>query len=145
MKFLKMFQNKIALRYFIFGLILFGVTIGISLIDSADDVKVTFDTETVQVLSDRYTMTIAYQDIQQVTLAQMPDAGTSVDGKDTVVLRYGVWNNDVWGEYHICADLDATNCIVVKIQDGRTLVFSSKNNANTESLYNELLTHVPAK
>lgn len=143
MKFLEMFKNKTAIRYLIFGVILFAATIGFSFIDSADDVKVTFETDSVLVTSDRYKMTIQYDEVEKVTLEPIADAGESVAGKDTMVLRTGTWKNDTWGEHYICADLDCTQCIVVQITDGRTLVFSSKNDQTTAELYETLLTYLP--
>lgn len=142
MKFLEMLKNKIAVRYLIFGLLLFGFTIGASYIDSANDVEATFGSSEVKIKSDYYQMTIRYEDIARAELVQLPDAGTVVDGKDTMVLRYGAWTNDVWGKYYICADLDCTNCIAVYIHDGRVLVFSSKNNATTEMLYEQLQSYI---
>ena len=145
MKFLSLFKDKLFFRYLIFGLLLFGVTIGLSFIDSADDVKVTFDTDSVVVKSEKYQMSILYNEIETVELVDLPDAGESIEGKDTIVLRTGSWKNDTWGEHYICADLDCTQCIVVRIADGRTLVFSSKNNSTTAELYETLLTYLPNK
>lgn len=142
MKFLEMFKNQTTLRYVIFGVILFAVAIGISFIDSNDDVKVTFDSESVIVKSDRYQLSIDYADIAKVELAKMPDAGNCTNGKDTMVLRTGTWENEAWGEYYVCADLDCTDCIVVTIHDGRTFVFSSKNNQTTAELYEILNSHL---
>ena len=143
MKIFELFKNKVAVRYFIFGLLLFAATIGLSFIDSANDVKVTFEADAVLVESDRYKMSILYSEIENVELTEMADAGESISGKDTMVLRTGTWNNEAWGEHYICADLDCLQCIVVRISDGRVLVFSSKNDETTAQLYETLLTHLP--
>ena len=142
MKFFELFKNKVTLRYLIFGILLFAVTIGISFIDSADDVKVDFGAESVKIQSDKYTMTIGYADIESAELVAIPEAGTALEGKDTMVLRYGHWTNETWGEHYICADLDATQCIVVRITDGRIFVFSLKNDTATKDALNTLLTHI---
>lgn len=143
MKFLEMFKNKTTLRYVIFGVILFAVTIGLSFIDSADDVKVSFGDDSVLVKSDKYQISINYTDIANAELTKMADTGECIDGKDSMVLRTGTWNNDTWGNHYICADLDCTNCIVVTVHDGRVFVFSSKNNQTTAELYEILLTYLP--
>lgn len=137
-----MFKNKVTLRYLIFGILIFAFTLGFSFIDSANDVTVSFDVDNILIKSDNYQISILYEQIAQVELTDMSDAGNSVSGKDTMVLRTGTWVNDAWGEHYICADLDCTNCILVTVDDGRKFVFSSKNNATTEEIYEELLTYL---
>lgn len=139
MKFFEMFKNKTAVRYFIFGIFVFAATIVFSYIDSANDVKVTIGDSEVTIHSDYNSMSISYKDIQSIELVPIPEAGTVVSGKDNMTLRYGTWINDYWGEHFICADLDCTNCIAVKVDDGRVLVFSSKNNDTTQQIYETLL------
>ena len=142
MKFLEMFKNKVAIRYLIFGIIIFAATIGLSFVDSANDVAVTFDNESILIKSDSYRITILYSQIADAELTAMADAGESIEGKDTMVLRTGIWTNDAWGEHYICADLDCTQCVVITVDDGRKFVFSRRDNASTEADYNELLTHL---
>lgn len=108
-------------------------------------VKVIFNDDNVYVKSDKYSMTISYEDIVSAELVTFPDApGTEVaDTFDDGTLLAGTYRNDVWGEYSICADPDASVCIVVRLTDGRCLVFSRKSDVDTALDYEELLTHLP--
>ena len=97
----------------------------------------------MQVISSKYSLTIQYADIVSAELADLAEAGEEIrDSYDDEILRAGVWRNDTWGEYIICADLDTTNCIVVTINDGRTMVFSRKNEATNAELYQTLQTYL---
>ena len=72
-------------------------------------------------------------------MTALPEPGERLaDAYDDDILRAGVWQNETWGEYIIVADLDATNCIKMDLNDGRTLVFSRKNNEATEKDFAEL-------
>lgn len=132
MKFWEKFRRLVSLRYLAFGIILFAVVIGIGLIESTYKVTVKFSDEAVDINSTRYYyMNIPYDMVDSIELVEMPDAGEVVNGKYDMTVRYGQWKNDTWGEYVVCMDPDATNCIVVHLDDGRTFVFSRRNNEKT--------------
>ena len=131
------------MRQFLFGLFLFAVMIPLAVLDSNTQVKVSFYDTDVYIKSDKYTMSIPYGIIESAELTAMAEPGERVENSyDNDVLRAGVWHNDAWGEYHIAADLDTSNCIVVHLDDGRTFVFSCKNDTKTEKIFNELQTHM---
>ena len=143
MKFWQSFSKKSIIRQLLFGLFLFAVMIPIAILDSNTQVSVKFYDTSVYIKSDKYTMDIPYDIIEEARLEPLPEPGERIDYSfDNDVLRAGVWNNDTWGEYHIAADLDAGNCIAAYLNDGRIFVFSSKNNEKTEKLYQDLLTHL---
>ena len=144
MKFWKTFSKRAVLKQMFFGIALFAILIPIAIWDSNTQVKVSFDTEAVYVSSDKYSMNIHYADIASAELAALAEPGEKVqDGYDNDILRAGVWTNDAWGEYIIVADLDATTCILLKLEDGRTLVFNRKNDKTTAEIYETLLTYLP--
>ena len=88
-------------------------------------------------------MTVEYRDVTSATLIQLPEAGERVaDAYDDNILRTGIWSNDTLGEYIIVADLDVSNCIQLTLHDGRTLVFSRKDDATTKEIYDRLSTYL---
>lgn len=144
MKFWKSFSKRAVLKQLFFGLFLFAILIPIAIWDSNTQVKVSFDAEAVYVGSDKYSMNIHYADITSAELVPLEEPGEKVkDGYDNDILRAGVWINEAWGEYIIVADLDATTCILLKLEDGRTLVFNKKNDKATAEVYETLLTYLP--
>ena len=139
---MKKFLNTVAGRYTIFGLILFVVVLGISMVEAHYRIQAEFSDTQVTITSNRYTMTVRYDLIESIELVDMPDRGEHVDGKDDINIRYGIWNNDTWGEYYVCAIPNATNCIVMHLNDGRTFVFNARSNDYTADLFAELESHL---
>ena len=137
------FTKKAALRQLIFILILFALLIPAAIWDSNSQVKVRFDDSIVHVKSDRYTMNIQYSDIASAELTSLAEAGYPVmNSFDNDIIRTGVWSNDAWGEYIIVVDLDADQCIKLALHDGRTLVFSRKNDKATTQDFETLQTYL---
>ena len=143
MKFWQSFSKESVLRQLIFVLVLFAILIPVAIWDSDTQVKVTFDSASLLVSSDKYNMSIQYSDIASAELVELAESGEKVeDAWDNDIIRAGVWKNDTWGEYIIVADLDVDTCIVLRLHDGRTLVFSRKNEKTTENMYETLLSHL---
>lgn len=137
------FTKKAALTQLVFILALFAILLPFAIWDSNSQVKVSFDDTAIYATSDKYNMTIRYDEIESVELAELADPGEKVqDSFDDKILRTGIWHNDAWGEYYITADLDASNCVLLHLKDGRLFVISRKNNATTEEVYNTLLSHL---
>ena len=143
MKFWKSIPKAVVLRQFIFVLVIFAILLPVAIWDSSTQVRSRFSDTSVSFISDEYTMNIPYELIASAELTALPDAGEKVEnGFDNDILRAGVWTNSTWGEYHACIDLDAENCIVIHLTDGRTFVVSQANGKKTEDVYNKLLTHL---
>lgn len=139
---MKRFLNSVAGRYTIFGLCLFLVVIGVSMIEAHGRIQVEFSATQVEITSNRYNMTVKYDLIESVELVDLPDKGERIDGTDESSIRYGIWTNDTWGEYYVCAIPHATNCIVMHLNDGRTFVFNARSNDYTAELFAELQSHL---
>ena len=132
MKLWKFLTNKVVLRQLLFVLALFALLIPMALLDSGTQVKVKFYDDSVNVKSDKYTMSVQYSDIASAELVAIAEPGEKVaDSFDDKIIRTGTWENDAWGEYIIVADLDTTTCIKLELNDGRILVFSRKNDTAT--------------
>lgn len=144
MTFWEKFKALVPLKHILFVLALFAVTLVIFYFDSSEDIKVSFSDESVTAKASSFRMDIPYDMIDSAELVPMEEGGTKITGSDNMVTRLGNWINDTWGEYYICADLDAQNCIRVNLNDGRIFIFSRKNDEETASIYAELLSHLPA-
>lgn len=137
------FRDYFSLKHILFAVVLIGLMMLFAVNQSNNTVKVKFQEETVRITSSEYNITLEYADIASVTHEKLAAAGLEKENSyDDEILRSGVWENDTWGRYHICADLDVDNCVVVRLHDDRIFVFSRKNNAETEKIYQELLTHL---
>lgn len=139
---MKRFFNSYAGRYTVFGLCLFLVVIGFSMVESHFRIDVALNDTEIVVNSNRYNMQVQYDLIASAELVEMPDRGERVDGKDETSIRYGIWTNDTWGEYVVIAIPNATNCIVMHLNDGRTFVFNARSNDYTAELYAQLQSHL---
>lgn len=140
MKFWKSFSKAAVLKQFFFVLVLFALLIPIAFLDSDTQVKVKFYEDEISIKSDRYTMTVRYDQIAEAELTDLADPGEKVqDGFDNDIIRAGTWKNDVWGEYSINADPDTSLCVKMTLTDGRIFVFSCKDDAKTEELYKTLM------
>ena len=144
MKFWEKFKALIPLRHVIFILVLFAVTITIFYFDSAEDIKVSFGEDSIDIKASSCHMNIPYDMIDYIELIPMEDGGEKINGSDNLFTLLGSWANETWGQYEICADLDSLNCIMVHLTDGRSFGFSRKNVPATEVIYQQLLTYLPA-
>lgn len=142
MKFWEKFWKLVNKRYLAFGIFLFAAAITISLIESTWKVKVQFEDTAVDIRTKQYSMNIPYDMVESIELVEMPDAGEIIKGGDDMTFRYGQWRNETWGEYVVCADLDATDCIVVHLDDGRIFVFSRRNNEATAEDFATFQSHL---
>ena len=141
MKFWESFSKKAVIRQFFFVLALFALLIPVAIWDSGTQVKVTFYAEDFRVKSDRYTMTVRYDQVADAELTQLAEPGEKVlDGFDNDIVRTGTWKNDVWGEYSVNADPDTSVCVKMTLTDGRVFVFSCKDDLKTEDVYKTLMT-----
>ena len=143
MNFWKSFSKKAVLRQFIFGLAVIALLVPVAIWDSNTQVKVNFGSTDMQVKSDRYKMTIPYELIEDASLQTLGDPGEKVEeGFDNDIIRTGTWRNDAWGVYSVNADPDTSNCVVLQLTDGRTFVFSIKDDEKTAEVFETLLTHI---
>ncbi len=138
------FRDYFDLKQIIFAVVIIAMMMCFAFAQSNNTVKVNFGQQQLEVTSSKYNLIVPYGEITAATLADMPqDPGEKVeDGYDDDILLAGRWKNDTWGTYDVCADGDVTNCIVLTLTDGQTYVFNRKSNAETEKLYQQLLTHI---
>lgn len=137
------FRDFFSPKHIVVAVAILALFVVFGIIDSDGQVKVYFEETAVSVISDHYVMEIPYDQITSVELAPLAEAGEEVENcTDDKIVRAGCWENDVWGQYHICADLDVDHGIVTHLDDGQVFVFSRKNAKETEQIYQTLLTYV---
>ena len=138
------YNKKAMLKQFLFVLALFVLLIPVAIWDSNTQVKISYYDEEMYAKSDRYSLSVPYDMIEQVELTPLAELGEEVaDGWEDDIIRTGNWKNETWGEYFIVADMDADNCVLITLIDGRKFVISRKDNTATEEIYSTLLTKLP--
>lgn len=138
------FRDYFSAKQIIFAVVLFAILIPIAFWDSDTQVKLSYYEEYIYVDTDKYDMSIRYEDVVSAELTELAEPGEEVeDSWDNDIIRVGIWKNETWGEYIVCADLDCSNCILLQLQDGRILVYSQKDNQTTSEAYATLLTYLP--
>ena len=143
MNFWKSFSKKAVLRQFFFVLALFALLVPVAIWDSGTQVKVKFYSEDFRIKSDRFSMTVRYDQVAEAELTELLAPGEKVDdGFDNDIVRTGIWRNDAWGVYTITADPDTSLCVKMTLTDGRIFVFSTKDDAATEDAFKTLSTHL---
>lgn len=137
------FRDYFSFKQIVFALVIVAMFIGFALWDSVTQVKLTFEDTSVTVKCDKYSMNIPYDMVESAELAQLAEAGEELaDGADDETMRSGHWKNDTWGEYFACVDLEATDCILVHLNDGRLFVFSRRDNEATAEDFATLQTYL---
>lgn len=142
MKFWEKFWKLVSVKDLIFITVIFIGVIIFSFFEAENKVTVDFGDDAVDIKAPRYSMNIPYDMIASTELMALPDSGEKLDGRDDMVTRTGHWKNDVWGEYYVCADLAAPNCIAAHLEDGRIFVFSRKSETTTAELFETLQTYL---
>lgn len=143
MKFWKKFWKLVSRKDLFFGILLFAVVIGMTVYETYHKVTVEFNDTAVDIRTSKYAMNIPYDQVESIELVELPDAGQVIDGADDMTARTGLWKNEIWGEYYICADLNSSTCIAVHLKDGRIFVFSRRNEEETEHDYRQFLQQLP--
>lgn len=138
------FRDYFSLRHILFAVVVVGLMMLFAIRQSNNMVKVKLEEHALHITSSQYSMTVDYVDIASAKLETLADPGEKVENAyDDEILRAGIWKNEAWGEYHVCADLDTESCIVLTLEDGRIFVFNRKNNKETAKIYEELLACLP--
>jgi len=142
MKFWEKFWRLVSKKDLVFVTLIILIAVIIPLVQSANNVKVTFGEDAVDIVSRRYTMNVPYEMVETIELTELPDGGENLNGRDDMVTRTGRWKNEVWGEYYACLDLQTSQCVVIHLNDGRIFVFSRKSNEDTVSVYETFQNHL---
>ena len=84
---------------------------------------------------------VNYEDVQAIEFREGNVSGTRVGGYGSLQLLMGYFQNDEFGTYTRYTYYKPEACVVVTAQ-GRTLVLSGKDKAETQAIYQELLVRI---
>lgn len=135
------FDRRIFSNIILFLLIIIVIAVT-TMCQSTTAIKIAFADDLMALSSMDYSMNIPYADVLELELVDAPDLGKVSGGKNKPELQSGVWENETWGEYHLCFNPNATNCIVVRLRDGQIFVFNCNTNEATMETYQEFLTYL---
>jgi hypothetical protein len=79
-------------------------------------------------------MTVRYEDILLVKEGQDLDLGRYVSGTETDKYRFGVWENEGFGNYSLCVYTDVAHYIAVETSNGM-VIFNLESDDATDSFY----------
>lgn len=81
---------------------------------------------------------IIYSRVTELSLISLPESyGTCLEGASEKGYRYGLWENEDWGQYTLCVKENAKKAIWVR-QGDEILVFNYEGDKPTESFYEAL-------
>jgi len=123
-------QKNLALIILILALVLFYVFSGGSVGISLD-----FGENELTISASNYDWGIPYGEIESLELTDLPELGTVVDGSEKRNLCCGIWQNEVFGEYTLCADPRIEKCIVIRMVSGGIYVVNYENMESTVQLH----------
>lgn len=82
---------------------------------------------------------VPYFAIASMELRDSFDPGAAVDGGIKNRIRYGLWQNEEFGEYRLFASDKIGPVIVLRTADGETLVYNYESEQTTRSHYESFL------
>ena len=105
--------------------VFFGGSVGISLDFGAEDLTVSVE---------KQDWSIPCEQIVSLKLTEAEEFGILPEGSENRTLHYGTYENEVWGQYHLCIDPRIESCIVIETNSG-FFVLNYENEESTQQLY----------
>lgn len=139
---MKKFWKVISRKELIFLAVIVVAVLVTTAFDTQNKIKVEFGEESVDIVSKRYSMNIPYEMIADAELVEVSDFGTLIEGEEDMTIGTGLWSNELWEEYYLCA-IPYVKCIAVTLDDGRVFVFNRLDDETTLQIYEELLEQLP--
>lgn len=124
-------------RNVLFTLLIIILATAFTLRGKGGDVVSQIDGNMLGVGSAQGSQFIELSDITSVKLVENLPIGELLSGSDSGKVITGVFENDIYGVYHLYAYTKTGTYIVVKYKDG-ILVFNADNQKDTERIYNKL-------
>lgn len=139
--FLKL-KQLFSVKDLMFTALLFGIILTMAFCKGENMMDVTFGETAVDIVTAKYTMNIPYEMVDSIEIAEYSEDDEPVNGRSDIALRSGIWENEVWGEYYACIDLQTDTCILVRLNDGRLFVFSHESDKTVAAEYETFLSHL---
>lgn len=98
---------------------------------------------------DGYSYTVEYAQIKPGSVKllgeeELDAPGSAVSGDENRRYRWGQWENDSWGTYHICILRKIDAAILFETADGNTVIFNVESEDTTAAFadaFNDLVVH----
>ena len=87
-------------------------------------------------------VTVPYEDIENIELITLADPGEKIDGGSSRSYYWGTWKNDAYGEYKLFVNKKSPAAILVRTRAGDIVIFNQGDSATTENtfhMFSELL------
>lgn len=139
--FLKL-KQLFSVKDLMFTALLFGIILTMAFCKGENMMDVTFGETAVDIVTAKYTMNIPYEMVDSIEIAEYSEDDEPVNGRSDIALRSGIWENEAWGEYYACIDLQTDTCILVHLNDGRLFVFSHESDKTVAAEYETFLRHL---
>lgn len=134
-------QNARAKKYrnmFITLLILFFFSL-YHLMSGSDNVDFQWSSTQLTVkMPDDNTFVLNFSEVDSIDLTEFNHYGTCISGGQSRQHAYGVWTNDIFGEYFLCVSTIPSNCIILHTSNS-TYIINYESDETTLQLYQSLL------
>ena len=87
---------------------------------------------------DDQTYSVPLDKLKKISFRSQWDPGKCIDGGEDNYNRYGIWNNDEFGDYRLYAAKGSSSVILMKT-DMETIVFSYESDRTTKELYGSII------
>ena len=110
-------QKDAGISQFWFLVLLISLIIGYAILNPKpilfdwDDEKMLFN------YPEGETVTIPFADVTDIRFEESIDFGDCVSGGEENGYSYGLWKNDRWGEYYLCAEIEMECAVVLQTGD----------------------------
>ena len=125
-----------------FTVLLFALILTVAFCRAEDMIQVNFGEESLDVVTNRYSMNVPYEMIESVEIGILDKDDEIIEGKGDIALRTGHCTNKDWGEYYGIIDLQTSKCVLIHLNDGRLFVFSHQSNEKVQEDFNTLQSYL---
>ena len=116
-----------------FTVLLFTLILTVAFCRAEDMIQVNFGEDALDVVTNRYSMNVPYEMIESVEVGILDKDDEIIEGKGDIALRTGHCTNKDWGEYYGIIDLQTSNCVLIRLKDGRLFIFSHMSDEKVQN------------
>lgn len=125
------------LKWLLYAVIFLAVFYAVTAIVGDFSTSVKFgQNEAVTISGPRKTsVTVDYQDIDNIKLVAAGDPGEVVDGGSSRSYYWGTWKNDEYGEYQIFVTKKSSIAILIQTKSGDLILFNQPDDNTTRNTF----------
>ena len=82
-----------------------------------------------------FAFTVSYDQIERMELFELSDPGSAVTGSENRSIRWGEWENSVFGKYTVCAAKRTDTVILITTRENAYFAFNYHTQKETEKIY----------